>query len=234
MEITLPQIDFQPPPPNQTPTKLPPNQTPIWTDDQQAMFLRIITFMEQTFWMEGEYPASNITCRKFGLTTLQFYKDKINNTLKLRGLPPYDYKSKLAEGELDAQFLVACNLICDTLDKRSRSMKLKAVNLTTQQFQVMLHNKDHLEYYKKRVDKSFKGVEESAKLSLSRNVEAGDLQSIKYYHEFTGIHDPNKEITTNLNKLISLFFEVLVRHVPVDVVDKIASEFDVQLLQLER
>jgi hypothetical protein len=157
----------------------------------------------------------------------------INKALEKRELPIYDPWRRIPKkDELDPQFVIAVNFLVDVSDKRSKAIKLKAVGLTTHKFNVLLKSKANKHYYETRAEEAFNNVQPVAKTSLGRLVDSGDLQAIKYFHEFTGIHDPNRELNQNLNKLISLFMEVLVRHVDPKLIDTIASEFDAKILEL--
>lgn len=202
----------------------------------------IVTQLETGFWLTGSYPFQEEIERRFqiGATHLKELETAINATLRKRDLPPYYIRSnevKEAESEarksdLDPLFVVACNLICDTLDKRAKAVKLKAVGLTTKRWQVLLEDKKHQAYYSERVNKAFGNASESAKIALVKNVEAGDLQSLKYYHEFSREFDPNKELTTNLLQIIAHFMEILVKHVSPQVVEAVSYEFEEKLLEL--
>lgn len=214
------------------------------TDNEiyKELTINIVTQLELKYWIDGEYPEQHELEEKFGLTgnSLQLITPKINEILETRGLPPVEYYSTLISNakksvpDLDPYFVAACGLICDTFDKRARAVKLKAVGLTTKKFTAFLQKPAYFNYYQLRVAKAFAGTNESAKLSLSRNVEAGDLQSIKYYWEVTGQHDPNKEIKVNVQKLILLFMEILARHVPTNVIDAVSRDFDTAILEIER
>lgn len=222
MEITVPQLGL-----------------PLKQEIQKDLVEQIATQLDTEFWLKGNYPLQDKLEQRFQLVPLELEElsGRINSILTKRDLPPYQFKSsELKEAErlhadLDPYFVVACSLLCDTLDKRARSVKLKAIGMSSKRFNVLLEDKEHLEFYRKRVDKAFKGTSESAKLSLSKNVEAGDLQSIKYFHEFSQEYDPNQELKLNLNKLINLFMEVLVHHVPVETVEAISRDFEIKLLE---
>ena len=188
---------------------------------QELIDLRAATAYEMQFWTNGNYGEIDVE---------KFNPKAVNELLKERGLPSLSGKKP---NGLDPRFVVACDLICDTLDKKSKAIKLKSVGLTTRQWNAYLRVSEYKDYFKKKVDLTFKDADESARLSLAKNLEAGDLQSIKFYMEFTGQHDPNKEITTNLNKLINLFMEVLIRYVDPKTLQLITSEFDVKLLEID-
>lgn len=212
---------------------------PLKEDIQKDLIEQLVTQLDTEFWLKGTYPKQDVLEKRFKLVPLQLEElaSRINSILSKRDLPLFQFKSSAIQeaervhADLDPYFVVACTLLCDTLDKRARSVKLKAIGMSSKRFNVLLEDAAHLEFYRKRVDKAFKGTSESAKLSLSKNVEAGDLQSIKYFHEFSQEYDPNQELKLNLNKLINLFMEVLVRHVPVETVEAIASDFELKLLE---
>jgi hypothetical protein len=199
----------------------------------KALLAKVVTQIEARYWLLNEYPDGQTLNNLTGVTfsELNLMKDQINTALAKRELPPYNPYVRRTD-ELDPAFVVAVNFLVDVSDKRSRTVKLKAVGLSTQKFNALLRNRLNKAYYEKRAEMAFDDVAPVAKTSLGRLVDSGDLQAIKYYHEFTGIHDPNRELTTNLNKLIALFMEVLIRHVDPKVVATISQEFDVKLLEL--
>lgn len=205
-------------------------------ETDKDLVARLVTQIEMSFWLFNEYPNVTELANKLQVATgtVRSHIKEINRVLALREMFPYSEDGiRRARNELDPFFVVACNLLCDSNDKRSKSVKLKTVGMTTRRWEQLLEEPDHRDYFVARVDKAFNNVAQAAKLAIAKNVESGDLQSIKYFHEFQGIHDPNKEIQTNLYKIISLFMEVLIRHAPPGVVDAVSREFDVKLLELQ-
>jgi hypothetical protein len=220
-----------------------PTPTEPLLDPDKELLDEIVTQIEIDYWRTSAYSAQEDLEYRFRINgdKLKELSPRINKVLRTRGLPVVKFvdqyissANKVPEADLNKTFVVAVNLICDTLDKRSRSAKLKLLGLSSKEFNAYLKNPAHREYYVLRINNSFKDADESAKLSLIRNIEAGDLQSIKYYYEFTGIHDPNKETVVNLNKIINLLMEILIRHVTPDVIEAVGREFDTKLLELER
>jgi hypothetical protein len=214
-------------------TKPEPPQVLEEASIDKELLKQLVTQIEARYWLIGEYPDGQTINNLYDLdfSILKLYVPSINRALSKRELPPYDPWKRPKE-ELDPEFVVAVNFLVDISDKRSKAVKLKAVGLTTHKFNVLLKNKLNRTYYESRAEEAFNNVAPVAKTSLGKLVDSGDLQAIKYYHEFTGIHDPNKELNQNLNKLISLFMEVLIKHVDPKVVDVISQEFDVKLLEL--
>ena len=223
MEIQLPQL----------------NNLPLQEELDSTLVEQLVTQLDTELWLTGSFTKQDELEQRFKAKPSDLLRvaPRINKALKSRGLPewrPVGYIAKAelkAHADLDPLFVIAVTLICDTLDKRSRSVKLKTVGMDTKRFQYLLEDAQHLKYFQTRVDKAFKGTSETAKLSLTKNVEAGDLQSIKYYHEFSKEYNPNQELQLNLNKLISLFFEILVKHVPIETVKAIGDEFEIKMLE---
>jgi hypothetical protein len=220
-----------------------PNMTKTLEEKAQAVELsysketlhQVVTQIEARYWLIGEYPDGQAINELYELnfTVLKEMLPAVNAALTKRELPSWDpWNKTLARDELDPAFVIAVNKLVDVSDKRSRTVKLKEVGLTTTKFNILLKSRQNKAYYEARAEEAFGNVAPVAKTSLGKLVESGDLQAIKYYHEFTGIHDPNKELNNNLNKLISLFFEVLVAHVDPKIVDTIAKEFDVKMIEL--
>lgn len=195
---------------------------------------QVVTYIEARYWITGVYPDAIKVNEEHGLNfpELRQLLPQINQALTKRELPLFDPERKPSKLELDPSFVIAVNYLVDISDKRSKTIKLKAVGLSTTKFNILLKNPLNKHYYETRAEEAFRNVSPVAKTSLGKLVEVGDLQAIKYYHEFVGEHDPNKEINNNINKLISLFMEILIKHVPKDTVDAISREFDVKLLEL--
>jgi hypothetical protein len=208
---------------------------PEIVDFDKELLKRVVTQIEARYWLTSEYPTGLQLNEALGtdFKILKAMLPNINAALEKRELPPYDpYRRIAKKDELDPAFVVAVNSLVDISDKRSKAIKLKAVGLTTQKFNILLKSKMNKAYYEARAEEAFGNVQPVAKTSLGKLVDSGDLQAIKYYHEFTGVHDPNRELNTNLNKLIALFMEILIRHVDKEVIDVISREFDVKLLEL--
>ena len=199
----------------------------------KELLKRVVTQIEARYWLTSEYPDGetlyNLT--GVGFLDLKPLLPQINSALNKRELPPYDPHQRNSD-ELDPAFVVAVNKLCDVSDKRSKVIKLKEVGLTSQRFNILLRSKVNRTYYEHRAEQAFRDVAPVAKTSLGKLVDSGDLQAIKYYNEWSGEHDPNRELTSNLNKLIALFMEVLITHVPPELVKVISSEFDIKMLEL--
>jgi len=202
---------------------------------------QILTFYEATFWMSGSYPTPKEVKEKFNLTSAHFKEEyeTLNAPLSQRGLPdlppileavPLTFKKEgtlpKKQSDLDPTFVLAVNLICATTDKRSTAAKLKAISVTPQKWQGFLKSEKNRNYFEKRLDEAFGQVEYAAKLALARNVESGDLQSIKHYQEYTGRFRPNSETEVNIGLLLAKLMEILTKYLAPPMMAQVADEFE--------
>lgn len=202
-------------------------------------FHNLVTFYEQRYYMFGEYPKEEEICRKFSIHIRELrdmFKD-INGALTSRGLDPVvptvPFLKKPQNEVLDPLFVIACDLITDTLDKRSVPAKLKAISLTTKRWKYLLTKEDHFTYYQKRVKETLAVADESANISLTKLVEDGDLSAIKYLKELTGIYRPNQETAINLGLIIGQMMEILVKYVAPNVLAQVAEELETKIHELD-
>lgn len=150
--------------------------------------------------------------------------DEISIFLVNRGLPLFETFNK----GLDPEFVLAANALCNVTDKRSKSEKLREVELTSAQFTAMMRKKPNREYFLSRLDKTFdEDVGVSAKLAIARAIEVGDMTAVKYYHEFTGKYRP-AEAHGNTTELFGMFLQAimqaLARHVTSEIISQVAAE----------
>lgn len=195
----------------------------------------LITYFETTYWSVGTFPTKEEIISLFGYSPEEYSKQlaELVEPLKARGLPgesllpPPPVKKKLPKNLLDPMFVLAVGQIVDTVDKRSTAAKLKALGLSTAKWTALLRIPENRDYFEKRLNGSFNGdVGNAAKLSLARNVEAGDLQSIKYYNEFTGKYRPDAGLGLNVGILIGRMMEILSSRLSPEVMTEIADEFE--------
>lgn len=201
----------------------------------------VLTYYDAMFWMNSKLPSPDMVMERFSLTLESFNEVYVrcreplaNRGIKAPADPFNKPKPKLhppvksddPDFELDPVFVVATSIICDSADKRSTAAKLKALGLTTKQWQAALKIPEHRAYFELRVKEAFEGAESASKVALAKNIESGDLQSIKYYNELTGRYRPQEESFINFMALISRFMEILSKRVEPAVLAEIADEFD--------
>lgn len=185
---------------------------------------RFLTYCESHHMLTGGYPKDQVLMERFnlGLFDLEETKTACRETLTKRGLPPMD--EALLVDEYPPQFILACNVLSTVADKRATATKLKEAGLTSMQWQGYLRNPKYRKYYEDLLSEAFGTTLLSAKQSLARNVESGDLASIKHLHEITGVYRPNQETQVNLGLVIAQIMEILARFIEPKILQQVADE----------
>jgi len=201
-------------------------------DPHDMLLMNAVASIEKYFWQISELPSVNIFL-DLGIT-LDEMKEVINPKLRGRGIPEYSF-NKIAtpvgeiDSGLDPRFVLACNVMCRASGK-SKGAKFKdlsTLGVNEPMWNAWLSIPSYFDYAKKLMDVQFESVTDlDAKMGISRNVANGDLQSIKYFHEFTGRFRPADTNSTNLLALITALMEILSRNVEASVLDKISLELE--------
>jgi hypothetical protein len=207
-----------------TPVEELPNADKILSDERWMQF---ITDLEYTYWEKGSYLTTQDMSELYRITLdeAESLFLKANPVLEKRGLPPTTRRT-LFPDKFDPMFILAVNKLSDPLDKRSNAVKLKDLGLSTKAFQAYLKLENNRSYYERRLNEAFETTEYSAKTSLMRNIESGDLNSIKYFHEYTGRFQSNDSTAFNFIVVLQKVMEILARHVDQNVLDVVAAEFE--------
>ncbi len=175
-------------------------------------------------------------CDAFGLTPRELennFLERVNAALEKRGCslisppkPKPEPQPRKPKDLLDATFVLAVDLLSDITDKRSKSAKLKAAGISTMRFDKFLDKPNYRDYFLGAMDRVRAKAVVSGDLALIRNVENGDLQSIKYFYELTGKYRGEQETVTNLVLLLAKVMEVLAKHVDPAVLQTVADELE--------
>lgn len=199
----------------------------------------LVAYLETCYWMKDGYPKFEDLLAETGYTE-QYMRQtlsRVSNVLTQRGLPSYalppgpeDPIFKEWTSKYDPRFVLACNIIANTSDKRSLAMKLDEIEVSLAEWDGWLTNKDYYEYYKLLVSKQWDKLPETAKLGIIRGVHMGDLKTIQYYHEFTGAHTPTSQVVVNTGVVIQRVIEVLSAKLPPDMLNEIANDLSMDRL----
>lgn len=165
----------------------------------------------------------------------QLLIEEVNPKLERRGFPTYSFKPVKVAGtkrdnEFDPLFILACERILDPQNSKSfagHMKELKPLGITTKTWDNWLSDPKYYNYAKALFDQKFdKQLDIQADLALARNIQAGDLQSIKYYKELTNKFRPMSETQLAVGTLIQVFFEIVSKHLSPEVIDTVAEELD--------
>lgn len=200
------------------------------SDYEQPFRADVLTYIEVYYYENKKLPDIHVLHEHFKSHSDRpnFLKgwnrvlDDISDSLSNRGIKPYN----TVENYIDPKFAWATSLIVNQLDKRTIPAKLKEAGLSTKEWQAFLRRKRHYEYFQSRLDEVFtQDVKNDAKIALSRSIQNGDLQAIKYYNELQNIYRPE---TQNAMQMVSIVLtavmEILAIHVRPDILNTIAAE----------
>jgi len=193
----------------------------------------VVTVLNTQYLLEGSYNFEDLKQRvpillEMGSEQLEELFTEVNKILEdARGLPPFQINFKTTK-ILDPRFVAACNIIMDVSDKRSVAAKLKDVSLSTKQWNNFLRTKANREYYDKLIENLMDyDTWQESRLAIARNVSAGDLSSIKYFHELTGKFVAQKDFDPRiLTYMMTAILEIVVKHVDGHTARIIADELE--------
>jgi hypothetical protein len=216
--------------------------------------LEVLEYLEHHLETHGSYPE--ITNVPPNLRA-QIYQNPnaINNLLKSANLPTYYSPPSLKQSEepinsrppvgkyrtqelgtedqaIRLKQQMAIKLLLDLNDARTVKAKLTSIGSSTLEYNQWLKNPDFAKRLNSAIDKRFTGLEQEAKLSLGKLVLAGDLQAIKYFHEFTGLFRPESETVINLTKILAQLMEILMRYVEPEQLTEIATLLEEKILNV--
>jgi hypothetical protein len=202
----------------------------FWPSLQQDFNAELVTFIEVFFNKYNTLPNKADFERQFSYKadllpqSQQAWEDKLldlQEPLINRGIRPYETPPQY----LEANFVLAVNLIVNVYDKRTIPAKLKDANLTSRQWTSFLRDEEHYKYYKEQLDKIFDNdLQLDAKVALHKLVQAGDLQAIKHYHELQNIYRPQQDNQKVVLDTLKVIMEILSLHVTPDVLGRVAAE----------
>ncbi len=176
--------------------------------------VKIISFIEQTFWETGFIPSNEVVAEHTGyaLSTVEscYRKRLFRQALAARGIDLEPGKSTKA---LTPQQIMLANVLLNIADKRSTREKLASLEVSSQQLNVWLRQPAFSDYLRKRAEEHFKASDYKAYLSLINAVEAGDQNATKFFFEMRGIYRPSVDVHVNVEAVVMRVVEVVAKHV---------------------
>lgn len=208
----------------------PPKLVLELVSEHELCLIEAVSTIERHFWATSELPGFE-QFLDAGIT-IEELKEVVNPKLAGRGIPTYSFNkvaTPVGDGGFDPRFILACNVMCRATGK-SKGAKFKdlsTLGVNEPMWNAWLSIPSYFEYAKKIMEVQFESVTDlDAKMGIARNVANGDLQSIKYFHEFTNRYRPQDQNTINLMAIIQALMEILAQNVTADVFDKIANQLE--------
>lgn len=207
----------------------------FWAEKEFELTVELIGFIEWFFLKYKQLPQEDNFKDYYPDHRLpenfQDFFVQIAPDLKKRGIPHYETPLEY----LEPQFALAVNMMCDPYDKAPTAEKLKRAGLNTRTWKNFLLRPKYQEFYEKALNDIFNDqTRQEAKRQLSKLVDNGDLQAIKYYEERQNIYRPAQETASEIvNRILVQMIEILARIVDQSTMAKIASEFSKANLIIE-
>lgn len=207
----------------------------------------LITALNLNYLLYSEPMSVAKVKEEFSFTTNEAYEElaKCRSALENRGFTwpdeynkpeikavkekPAQKRPKSKELDFDPFFVLACHQILTLGDKRTPAAKLKEIGLTVSKWENYLLDPKYWNFYEKMLKERFDRVEQEAQLSLARNVASGDLQSIKYFNEWTGKYRPQSDVQFNLGLVIGRLMEALSKFLTPDQLIEVADVIEVSI-----
>ena len=199
-----------------------------YTSEPDELVKRVTPYYESTYHFQNKYPTESEVLKRYSITPRQLREVLVEVNLILhskRFLPKIELDELPTTFEYEPEFMIAVDLISDPNDRKSLAAKLKVIGKSTQWWKNQLKDPRNKELFALRVNESWSGVAELAKLSLLKNVEAGDLPTIKYVDEKTGV-SPSQQMNFDFIKVINQFMEILVHYLTPEQMEEVVTRFE--------
>ena len=145
----------------------------------------------------------------------------VNEALERRGIILADISL------LRPEQLAAANAVLDFSDHRSQKAKLNELGVSTSQYSGWLKLPQFQRYIKQRAEALLGDVQHEAHAALLKNVQRGDLNSIKLYYELTGRWSSKTVGDLNVEFILIKVIEAVQKHVKDPVaIEAVAAELN--------
>lgn len=175
----------------------------------------ILAYIEQVFWTEGKLPSDDLIVSATGIPADYVRKcwksAPFRDQLFYRGIQ-LTPESEIAV-KLTPEQLKVANALLNIVDRRSLREKLKALEVSPQQYSAWRRQPAFAEYLRVRAEELFRGADADAYKGLVDLVQDGDLGAIKLFMEMRKIYNPKVEVNININHFMLKIVEVITKHV---------------------
>lgn len=132
-----------------------------------------------------------------------------------------------AGAALSPEQFFAVSIITNPSDRRPLNAKLRAAGITYAQYRAWLKQPLFREYIAKVSEDMLGEHVADVHTRVVERATNGDVQAIKLYYELTGRHDPARQQMADVQAIIKLLLEIIMRYVTdVDVLARIHADVD--------
>jgi hypothetical protein len=147
-------------------------------------------------------------------TSVNYYlaRQPVIKALDQRGIPFRQH----TQSELTPTQIAVAITMCNFADGRPNHVKLDQMGITTAQYNAWLKDPQFQNFTKSQADQNLKNIDPIAVTELTKKIQGGDWNAIKFYLETTGSIQNNDQPQTE--QLLRMIIEILQRHIPDPIV----------------
>lgn len=190
--------------------------------------VRALAYIERIWWEQGEVPTNERIADVLGLQTKTvenwMRSDNFQEALKKRGVA-LDAEENPEVLSLDQ--LNAANMLMNTYDKRTLREKCEELGVSTQKLNSWMRDPRFVKHLRIRAEGKFNDADTAARLSMIKNIEAGDMSAIKLFFEMTGQYTPKIKLDVDVHAVLNNIVEIIQVHVKDPLIlEKIAADIE--------
>lgn len=184
----------------------------------------LINFYEQEWFLRTRIPTVEEVAKELKLSqvTINYYLQRrpVIKALEQRGI---NFRQHTQE-ELTATQVAAAIVVCNPVDDRSMFDKLDQLGINVNQYNAWLRDPQFKNLVANLADQNLANIRPAAITELTKKINQGDWQAIRYYLDATGEFVNND--APQSEQLIKMMIEVIQRHVKNPVImAAIAQDF---------
>lgn len=177
--------------------------------------LAIVNFVEQKFWTNGGIPTYEVIAKGTGETVKYVAGILEKNALARKALVVrgVDLRPRSSAETLTGEQLMAANVMLNVHDKRSEREKLNFLGISSQKWHGWRRQPAFSNYLSSRAEAAFEADDFKAFQSLSKSVEDGDLNAVKFHFEMRGRYKNTLDVNVNIEGIMTQMIEIVAKHV---------------------
>ncbi len=192
---------------------------------------RLLSYIEQEWFLRGVYPTPETLCEKFTLTPRALNeimsRDLVKQSLDARGIPERESR------ELTANQLTVINTMMNLSDTRSNRKKLADLGISAEKWHGWKQQPAVQQYMLNVSERQLGDSLPDAHMALLDRVNSGDISALKFYYEITGRYT-GQNGGMDPRMLVNRIFDVIAKHVSDPLtLNNISTEF-LTLLNLDQ
>src|SRR6266542_3936069 len=195
-----------------------PYETDGLLDERQVGF---VTYIEQYYLLYQRLPSFELVRLNTGITQNVYdgywASQTVRNALLDRGIalrvPASDGRTSDA---LDAQQLLAINVLLDFNDTRPDHKKLTDLGITTRTYQAWRKDPAFQDYLRQRAESMLDNSLDEIHRAVLDSARSGDMQAIKIIYDKLGYYRSNDDNSVDIRSILIQIVEIMQKHLSDD------------------